>query len=217
MKNYPVLTIAFLIIAFSSCKKDDVKSRENVLYETQFSSDDGRWNLDGLPGVAVSMNNGYYNIQSSPSSNGLDTYLSGNVFTTGQKNAAAEISLKVNRYQTTSNGGAGLIWSKSGSGDTRIIYYFVISPIGGYMIYGYPNGFDKPYVIYVNWTTNSIASAGNFNKLRVELKDGQYHFVLNGREVYNMQAGNGATLDVMGLVAWEGVDVQVDYFKAVTF
>ncbi|HMR81569.1 MAG TPA: hypothetical protein PKE30_00455, partial [Niabella sp.] len=158
-----------------------------------------------------------YNIQSSLASNGLDTYLSGNVFTTGQKNAAAEISLKVNRYQTTENYGAGLIWSKSGGGNTRIIYYFVISPLGGYRIYGYPNGTNNAEVVYANWTINSIASPGNFNKLRVELKNGQYHFVLNGREVYNMQAGNGATLDVMGLAAWAGVDVQVDYFKAITF
>ncbi len=175
---YVMLTaVAGIFLSLASCKKDEVKPAETVQYQTDFSSDDGKWSLTGLPGVSVSINNGYLNILSEPSTTGIDLHLA-NVFTSSQKNTAIEASFKPSRYNTADNYGAGLIWGKSGSGTTRITHYFVISPLGGYKITGYPDGIDKPVVTYVDWTTNSLTDPNGFTRLRIERKEGQYRFLV---------------------------------------
>lgn len=218
MRKHSLILAALAGILFwaSSCKKEKLNGpKETVMYETDFSSDDGKWNLSPFPNVSLSINNGYLNITSNTSSNGIDMY-AGSFFSASQNNTAIEISLKVERNNTSDNNAAGLIWNKSGSGDTRVTHYFGTSPIGGYLIYGYPNGMNNPSVDYVDWITNSLTKPGDFTKLRIELKDSYFHFLLNGTEVYKMKANAGETLDVAGIFTWGGVKVQVDYFKAVS-
>ncbi|SDD97907.1 hypothetical protein [Niabella drilacis] len=216
MKNYQKLLLAVLtlFVWMPSCKKKDVSKKNTVLYETDFSSDDGYWWTGTDVYGTTFISNGYYNMVTPPTGNGQNNTLTQGVFTGGQKNTAVEISLKVARNQTTDSYGAGLVWGKSGSGATRTAYYFYISPRGGYTVYGFPNGLNNPGVTYADWTTNSIVRPDGFNKLGIELKQGQYHFSINGREVYSMAAGNNAKLDLMGLGAGKGLNVQVDYFKA---
>lgn len=210
-----ITTIAGILLFTSSCKKEDLNQpKETILYETDFSSDDGHWDLTPFPNVSHFIDNGYLNIITDPSGDGIDMHL-GNIFTSIHNHTAIETSLKVERSKTSENNAAGLIWNMSGSGANRTTYYFEISPIGGYLIYGYPNGMANSYTNYVDWTTNSLTNPGAFTKLRIELKDNHYHFYVNNTEVYSMEANEGETLDICGIGTWEGVKVEVDYFKAV--
>ncbi|GAB3428933.1 hypothetical protein [Niabella aquatica] len=216
-KFYTVFLIVFIIAAFSACKKDNPGTKETIVYETGFSTDDGHWYTGTTSTNAViSIDNGYY-IFKSGSAGGWDTWLN-SVFNNNVSNSGIEASFKVATTGQPGWGNGGLLWNilKSANSDTYVSYYFHISHNGYYTIYGFPDGTTKK--TFVDWTLNSVIKSEQFNTLKIILKNSKLHFYINNSEVYNMETISGfANLDKVGLGVSKYTNMQVDYFKAITF
>lgn len=211
-KNNVLFAFIALFVVLASCKKSDVKNKETVLYEADFSNDDSHW-CTGTSnnGASASINNGYYTFKCG-SAGGHDVWLSP-LFTGVTSNTAVETSIKLSSTGGENYGNGGLLWNEDGQGPSDYIsYYFLISYNGYFTVFGYPDGVNG--TTYIDWTLSSAIQNSQFNTLRIALVSGTLHFYINNTEVYHMQAIK-TTLDRVGLSALKSTTMQVDYFKAV--
>ncbi|NLR67336.1 hypothetical protein HGH92_23730 [Chitinophaga varians] len=214
MKYTPIFAVVFLVAAiFASCKKDNVKSRETVLYEADFSSEDGHWSVGALgsAGAMATISNGYYTLVAGSQGRDVWTWA---VFSGVDGGTAVEASVKLSTTGSSSDGSGGLIWGSKENNNSNVRYYFGISYDGYYTIWGYPNGTDKPFVVYKDWVSNSAIRNSDFNTLRITLVNGSLHFYINTQEVFNMPS-TGGSLDKSGFAVSKNSTLQADYFKAV--
>ncbi|WP_300596696.1 hypothetical protein [Niabella sp.] len=217
MKTHNWIWIPLLtLVAVASCKKNDVSKKETVLYETDFSNDDGHWptgNL-GSSGASATIGNGYYTMVGG---NGGREVWTGQIFSGTTGGMALEASVKLSSNSGANNGEGGLIWGlrKNSSTDVYTGFYFEISYDGYYSIWGYPDGSEKPYVLYKDWVLNSAIRNNQFNKLRIVLKNNELRFYVNDKELFAMPSPGNGTLDQPGFKIRKYSTMQVDYFKAV--
>ncbi|MBZ4189920.1 hypothetical protein [Niabella beijingensis] len=217
MKKNQLFLLLFVsgILSFQSCKKDGVGEKEQTVYSTDFSSNDGFWPTGTRSnGTILMIEGGYYAL----STQGVEwnVWLK-SLFEKNVQRSAIEASVKVSTIGGDTWGNGGLIWNLQGSGSSITgMSYFYISHNGQFVIGGYPNGYNKPYVNYVNWTENNVIKKEAFNKLRIENIQGTWHFYINGKEVHSMPSKKGNLLDQVGVAAHPKTILMVDYFKAVT-
>lgn len=211
--KYSTFLALFFLSFFVSCKKDGVGSKkETVLYETDFSSDDGKWFKESNQYGTSSINNGYYSLISSATQGFYNTL--NPIFNSNNLNVAVETSVKLTTNGATKYGNGGLVWGyRENSSGKR--FNFQIAHNGYYVIYGYPNGDNDNYVDYVSWKLSSSVKQNQFNKLRIELREGTLYFFINSSEVYSMPAPDNEGLDNLGLVVQSSSTLQADYFKVV--
>ncbi|ANH81979.1 hypothetical protein A8C56_14270 [Niabella ginsenosidivorans] len=218
MKKNIFFFLLLTVIVFTACKKSDVKPKETVLYETDFSSNDGKWGT-GTPsnGIVLSISDGYYTFRNS-STGSYGSWLENPVFTGTPARSAIEASIKTAQTGNDGWGSGGLLWNlKKISNNNYYEFGFVISYNGKFEIYGYPNGDQDSYTEYVSWTLSSAIKTDSFNKLRITLTTGTLHFFINDKEVHSMPATSEGALDLAGFIADRGTTLQMDYFRAVTF
>lgn len=217
MKNNQLFLLFFIsgILSFQSCKKEAVGEKEQTVYNTDFSSDDGFWITGNRPnGTILMIGSGYYAV--STQGEGWDVWLK-SLFENNVQRSAIETSLKVATIGEETWGNGGLVWNlrKSGS-SVASIFYFYISHNGKFAIGAYPNGYNGILEKYVDWKENNVIKKEAFNKLRIENIQGILHFHINGKEVYSMPSKKGNLLDQVGLTTHKRTTMLVDYFKAVT-
>ncbi|MBZ4188356.1 hypothetical protein [Niabella beijingensis] len=216
MKQSIFFSSLLLVMTLAACsKKKDAPASEVVLYETDFSTDDGHWSLGALGnnGATASIKNGYYNLEGV--SEGHDVW-TGSVFSQNEKGTAVEAHIKVTSTNGTKYGTGALSWGARESANNEYFnFYFVISFDGYFTVGGYPNGMSRPYVTYKDWTLNSAVKRNQFNKLRITLAEGLLHFYCNGTELYSMSSTTDHTLDHVGVSVGNYSLLQADDFKAV--
>jgi len=212
MKNYQKMLLAVLtvFVLLSSCKKSDVSKKDTLLYETDFSSDDGNWPVVTSGSYPTSIRNGYYQMTNN-SSQGIHFYWTRALFSGITHTTAIEASIKVFPVNGNDYGTGGLMWNENQQDNTQ--FFFVISSSGEFAIYGYPEA-DGEFVMYKDWALHSKIRKDQFNKLRVELRQEIFHFFINDTEVYKMEAVNDRSLDQSGFGIAKGSSLQADYFKA---
>lgn len=207
-----------LVTSLVSCKKDDVKPQETVLYETNFDSDDGKWALENPFGDGTAtIGGGYYTINGKTT--GMGVYTSSIFYNNAKPRTAIETSIKLTSTGPSTAGTGGLLWGQdtkeTASPTDDIVFYFLISYDGQYTISGFPNDSNHPLVNYKDWQNSSAVRNSQFNKLRIALIDNVLHFYINETEVHSMPSpiANG-TLDQAGVSALKYSIAQFDYFKA---
>jgi hypothetical protein len=204
-----------VLIVLSSCKKEDVKPKAIVLYETDFSSNDdiGQWKTGALAtGLTGTLQGGYYEFRNTSSGGyvtGDDDLFNG----VNGNNMAVESGIKISYISSNQSFEArgGLMWNNNLKNNSR--FYFEISTSGQYIIWGFPYGDNRDYVIYKNNTSSNVIHPGQYNVLRIELINGQLHFLINGTEVYSMERVNDNTLKDVGFSVYSESNLQADYFK----
>ena len=201
------------IITLASCsKKDDPKPKETVLYETDFSSNDGNWRTGSfLSGtVSASIENGYYTMRNN--STQYYYFATSRIFSGITSTTAIETSMKVTGIGAgVTNPSAALIWNFNTTDESDFTFGF--SGYGQFTIQGLPDGNNN--VVYKDWALHSAVRKNDFNTLRIELKNNMLYFFINGTEVYSMKPVNGNTLDQVGFEVPRQRALQVDYIKAV--
>ncbi|HEY8957342.1 hypothetical protein [Chitinophaga sp.] len=205
-----------LLVIMSACKKDDIKPREVILYETDFSrnNDTAQWKTGAMgTGLSGTLQGGYYEFRNASAKH----YIVGplNLFDgLSGSNMAVEASVKISYVLSTqpSEAWGGLVWNNNLDNNTA--FYFEITTAGGYVIWGHPDA-SGDYVLYKDHTKSTTIRPGQFNVLRIELRNRQLHFFINGTEVYSMEVVNENTLKHAGLGAYPQSNLQADYFKTV--
>lgn len=216
MKKHNWIWIPFLIlIAVAACKKKEVSKKETPLYETDFGTDDGHWATGSLgnAGASATIGNGYYTLAGG--SGGREVW-TGQIFSGITGGTALEASVKLSTNGGTNDGAGGLIWGLKKKDDNNLYtaFYFEISYDGYYIVWGYPNGSEKPYILYKDWVLNGAIRNGQLNKLRITLVNNELRFYINDRELFSMPSPGNATLDQPGFKIRKYSTMQVDYFKA---
>lgn len=114
MRKYTVV-ITLLLVGGSmfSCKKDkeNINPQETVLYETDFSNNDGKWAVGSKPdGIATSYENGYYVVKG-----GTDRSCTGSltqdIFSGTTGDVAMEAAVRPAYYNNSQAGVGGLAWN----------------------------------------------------------------------------------------------------------
>lgn len=214
MKNFllSILAVANFLMVLSSCKKDDAgRTKETVVYETDFSEDDGKWYVGNTAaGVRISIEDGYYRFKAGAGGGWM--VWTGNVFTDAGKGGYVEASVKLSPNGNNDYGFGGLIWGMVPSDADANEFRFDISYNGYYRILGFPDGEQMEYK---PWTTLNTIRNNQFNTLKIQLKNQQIYFYINDREVHSMPAGRWNTLDRLGCVVARNSNMEVDGFRAV--
>ncbi|MCF3111532.1 hypothetical protein LL912_22285 [Niabella sp. CC-SYL272] len=216
MKKHKWIWILLLtLVVLAGCKKKEVSKKEIPLYETDFSTDDGHWTTGnlGTAGASAAVSNGYYVLKGG--SGGREVW-TGKIFSGTTGGAALEASVKLSTNGGANDGAGGLIWGlkKKDDNDLYTSFYFEISYDGYYTVWGYPNGSEKPYVIYRDWVLNGVIRENELNKLRITLVNNELRFYINDRELFAMPSPGNSTLDQPGFKIRKYSTMQVDYFKA---
>jgi len=218
--NCPSLIIAFVIIAFSSCKKDDVKPKETVLYETDFSSDDGKWRLYQEQGIGYFYyQDGFYVVASTSTS----LHCIQSEFFGGKKqNMAIEAAVVIAKGPTHPGGNTivtgGLVFGYKYTDDNNYHYNIMSISEKGVLSLAY---FDKRTEQWTRYISDkdikNTVYTDTPNKLRVELKNGMLYFYINGTEVHKMTDVTSGSLERPGFWVNGHTILLTNYFKAVTF
>ncbi|MBZ4187502.1 hypothetical protein [Niabella beijingensis] len=213
MKQTLLLLLSSAVVLSQSCRKDDVKPRETVLYETDFSSDDGQWPTGTLAtGVSADIQNNYYQITSRNTS--YYVYASSR-FNGVSGNTAIEASVSVSAIGNPATlYPGGLAWNINPS--RNLVFMFGIYPDGQFAIGGWPDA--NGFVSYKDPTTSTAIRTGGFNTLRIELRNKRLYFFINGTQVHDMSPVNDSSLDLPGLIlGGPDLSMRTDHFKAVQF
>lgn len=215
MKNIAFLFLISVGFLLQSCSKDDDSvslPKETILYQTDFSKDDGQWWVDNDGVGSGSYNNGQYWLASSSSQVYYTTL--GNVFSTTTGTTAVEASIKLEYLNNKTDYGFGGImfnYKKNGSNYSYMIWNTSYNGYWKLARYNSASG----YTDYVDWTLNNAIRQNDFNKLRIEHTADKIRFYINGSEIYSMATTNGPTLDQVGLSINSYSRIKADYFKAV--
>jgi len=223
------LIALLLVTGMFSCSKSSTVTppKETVLYQTDFSSNDGRWVVGTISGGgATYYQNGNYFVVGGI---GTYTYIKSNtggatftyscisnVFNGSSGNIAAEASIKM----SSAPNGAGMVWNFQSGGQNTSFYVFEINTSGQWGIYQYQlvNATTNPNIYSIttitSGTANSIIQQNQFNKLQIAQNNGQLQFSVNGTQVSTMNA-TGNTLDQVGLFADVHSILQASSFEAV--
>ena len=209
--NIMIATVALVALFFISCTKKDV-AKEKVVYETDFSFDDGNWYTGEIkPGISATIADGYYNFVTA-TNGGRNSFTKTWFQSSTGKGMAVETSVKSFKVDVpgTDNtwGYSSLLFGRKD--DNNAFYLSIVAD--RYMIFAYLN--SSSYTILKDWTTDAVVNANQFNRLRVELKNGQLNYLINGKLVYTMQSPI-STLDLFGFHVAPYSAMQADYIKAV--
>ena|GEM_PF-2573861 len=212
MKKHMMIAVVLLLTCsnFISCKKEDVQQKETIVYETNFNSNDGNWRSETTePGVTLQFKDGYYQI--SKTTAGSYYVHAWELFNNITGNTAIEASIALTNINagTSTIYSAGLEWN--GNETTQSGFAFRIFTNGKFHVGGWPDG--NTYVSYKDATVSNAIRNG-FNVLRIELRSGRLHFLINGAEVYSMPPVNDASLDRAGFSIGQNLILRADYFKA---
>lgn len=196
----------------ASCSKDEVNPAENeqVLFETDFSKDDGMLWVGTEEVVSASIEDGNYNFINEHASRSHWSAFS-QTFSDAYTSTAIETRVNLSSTDDEEPGAGGLFWNRNMENASD--FAFMINNVGQFTIGGYPDG--TTYTVYQDWTSHTAVHSNAFNVLRIESRDNEFHFFINGTEVYSMQAVNSASLDRFGFLVSYKSALQADYFKAV--
>lgn len=208
MKNLCTLLALLSLVAVSCSKKDhNTSPKEQVLYQNNFDTDDGNWSLNDYDSIDVSVTGGRYQIINQKH-NYLWEELTNPLFDTLTNNVALEMSFSMAKETNASYGGGGLMWNCE---NADVAYTFDIFTDGYYEIFGFPDG--QSYKQYASDDASELIKPDGFNVLRITRVDNVLHFIVNGTEVFKMDA-IGSGLDGSGIATEGQSTVKVDYFKA---
>lgn len=213
---------ALLILSIiSSCSKNDhttTQPQKTVLYQTDFSSDDGKWPVGNIyrGGSTYYQSGGYFVVGGNDIN--TFTYSYTNNFFTG---LSGEMAIEASIKPTPSfgkGGNAGLIWAFQSSGQNSSSFYvFEISNTGQWGIFEYQltNSANNQWTITIiaGWTGNGAVQQSAFNDLQITQYNGQLQFSINSTQVYKMNA-TGSTLDQAGLFADVSSMLEANFFEA---
>lgn len=230
MKTHIIIKafIMFACIGIVSCSKNNTvpTPKETVLYQTDFSSNDGRWVVGTFNwGGAAYYQNGNYFVEGSQV--GTYAYIKvtaaaftcsciSNVFNGSSGDIAVEASINM----SSAPAGAGLIWNFQSSGQSTSFYAFEINTKGQWGIYQYqlvdatiiPNKYS--ITTLASGSANNAIQQNQFNKLQIKQNNGQLQFSVNGTQLIAMNA-NSNSLDQVGLFADVVSILQANSFQAV--
>lgn len=220
--------VMFACIGMVSCSKNGTLTtpKETVLYQTDFSSNDGRWVVGTISGGgATYYQNENYFVEGSQV--GTYAYIKvtsaaftysciSNVFNGSSGDIAIEASIKM----SSAPAGAGLIWNFQSGGQNISFYVFEINTSGQWGIYQYqlvdattiPNKYS--ITTLASGTAISAIQQNQFNKLQITQNKGQLQFLVNGTQLIEMNA-NSNTLDQVGLFADVKSILAANSFQAV--
>lgn len=222
-KQYFSITLSVLIVitGISSCSKSSnttTSSQKTVLYQTNFSSDDGKWVVGHInKGGSTYYQNGTYIVVGGNDINTFTYSYIANVFTGSPNDIAVQASIKA--INSFGNGGnTGLIWNFESNGQNSASYYvFEISHNGQWGIFQYQltNSTTNQWAIttIANWAANNAVQQSQYNNLQITQQNGQLQFSINNTQVYKMKA-TGSNLDQVGLFADVNSELQANSFEA---
>ena len=219
-KYYPVLIIAFVIIAFSSCTKEDVKPKETVVYQTDFSSNDGKWRIYEGQGYGYFYYQGDFYVVASTSTS---LYCVQSEFFGGTKqNMAIEASVVIAKGPTHPGGNTivtgGLIFGYEYADDNNYQYNIMSISEKGSLSLAYFDKRTEQWTRYIDdKDIKNIIHTDIPNKLRVELRNGMLYFYVNGTEVHKMTDVTSGSLEKPGFWVNGHTILLTNYFKVVTF
>lgn len=212
-KTYNLITsLALLLFILVSCKKDDVRLGETVLYETDFSKNDEKWGVGYSAGdTYYGYENGVYVLKGSATM-AITSRVSED-FAPSSGSMYVEVSVKPTYFSDNRYGHGGLIWNFRKDGTDLSFYALVISQSGEWKITRYNSKSSDPWEDIVDWSAGANINIRGYNTLTVLLKDGKVYFHVNDQEVYSMAATGVATINRAGLYANRFSIVEVNHFK----
>lgn len=215
------MTIVFAV-GICSCSKNNNGThppKETILYQTNFSADDGKWAVGNInKGGSTYYQNGSYGVIGGVDINTFTYSYTDNIFTGISGKMAVSASVSVTRSFNSGGGGnGGLIWNCQPNAQEFSYDVFEISYTGQWGIFQFlrTNTANNIWTItaIAPWTTSSNVQTGQYNNLQVMSNNGQLQFSLNGTQVYEMTAASGA-LDQAGLFADVNSTLQANHFEA---
>lgn len=205
---YPIIFTVLTLLA--SCgKKDSPVPQQQILYQTNFDSDDGHWFVGASQYGIGAIQNGFYKISNKSATESYSSFTNYAFFNNLTADHAMEIRLSVAKTTNNEQAFAGLIWNKDPDGDRKYVFGFYNN--GYYEIFGYAaNG---QYQSFRSSTFSDAIQKNGENVLQIAVKSGTLYFSINGTEVYSMPSGN-YSLDNSGFFMDGGCVVMADYYKA---
>lgn len=221
-----LLTLFVIAGMFSCSKSNDVKAskgtitpKETILYQTNFSNDDGKWVVGDISkGGSTYYQNGNYVVVGGNDINTFTYSYTDNFFANSSGNIAIQASIKAISTFGANHGNAGLIWDFRSSGPGNASYYvFEINYSGLWGIYQYQltNNATNQWAIttVAAMVANSAVKPNDFNTLQIKQSNGQLQFSINNTQVYKMNE-TGGDLDQAGLFADVSSKLQANLFEA---
>lgn len=208
MKKFILLPL--IAVLFFSCKKDKDSPRTKIVYQTDFSKDDEQWYLDdnGSDSLSAVIEDGTYHIKNNFKLK-WQYFYTNPVFSNDTGNTAVETKFSLTAINSNPDAYCGIIWGENASNNQ--VFIFGCYTDGYYDIWGYPGGQD--YKEFKEATESSALHKNGSNILRIELKGGTLHFLINGKEVYSMPS-SVSSLDNSGVSVDAESEAKYDYFKA---
>lgn len=212
MKKFNValpLLLLFVLVSFSCSKKDIIT--EKIIYQDDFSSEDGIWWYGTSDGITASLQNGKYFISYPGYSTSAFNILAGNYFTNPEaKNIAIEASIKYTKPAGAPDKQyASLIFA--GIDPNQNYMQLFSTDNSSYLIW---SAYEDSFTTIKDWTQDNIMRTNDFNVYRVELKNGNLHYKINGKEVFKT-ATTITTLDRFGFSLEHYTIMEIDYIKAI--
>ncbi|HEV2479699.1 MAG TPA: hypothetical protein VGS79_08535 [Puia sp.] len=212
----------FFAIGIGSCSKSNngtATPKENILYQTHFATDDGKWAVGNInKGGATYYQSGNYVVVGGVDASTFTYSYIADVFTGISGKSAVTASINVLKPTNPGLGGnGGLIWGCQPNAQDLNYNVFAISYIGQWGLFHFErtSSVSNSWTItaIAPWTSNNVIQTGQFNDLTVLQNNGQLQFSINGSQVYEMNA-TGGTLDQTGLFADVYSTLQANNFEA---
>lgn len=186
---------SFLALMVTSCW---TFAQSNVLFHDKFDDNSNEWIVKSDDNYDSYIEGGEYFMETRQGARSFTK----SIYLDPEKDYYIECSIRL-VSQGPDNYGFGLIWASSG----RRKYYFDVSKIGSYLIYGFPKG-EKTY--FANWTSSQTVNKSGSNVFAVQKKGNTSIFYLNGTEIHrqeNMQMMGKS----IGFTLGSNTKIAVDY------
>jgi len=197
IKSVLVFIIFYYSIPIASLSQGD------VVYYEDFNNFSTVWTQYKKNSTNSTINKGVYIIKSSNKDALRQFYAQ--IFINYKKDFSIETKIK--QVAGKSNQGYGLVWGAKGWKNS---YFFIISGSGYFSIGKYSNG---NFISIAPWTKSShINPVNSYNVLKVEKKDYNLTFYINGYTVYSKKY-TPFFGQMQGFMLQQGQTCYVDYLK----
>lgn len=196
MKKFILLPLLITIhSAFSQYK--DTTFLEN------FDNNTNNWWVPNNENLKSKIVDGTFTIE-NPSSSGWCFTKKFNL----DMNQDYSISLRIKQTSGQDNTGFGIMWGWSSWDNYNT---FCITSNGYFIITQKRHKKDREIKPYTK--TDEVKRMGKFNDLKIEQKQGTYHFFINGAEVYSSNLSISPDGRDHGIMLWQSKNIEVDKFE----
>lgn len=209
MKKLSLIFLYGLVLLIQGCSKDDVASVEDqLIYETDFSNNDGSFWVGTEGKITIGIQDGSYYFLNNNTSGSFYVTLNA-LFANVQKEGALESSIQIKNTGGSNPGAGGIIFNRNRKNPSQV--RFILNGLGMFKVDATSEGKDPE--LYQDWIEHPAIKKNQSNVFRVELRKDNYYFYINGKEVFTMGAKGAKNLDEVGYSVGYKTILQADYFK----